>query len=231
MNALLLIFGLLLTVSSSATLSNEGRLTPLRFGHYPAFKHTYAQSPHYHWLSQSLGALGYRIQVVLLPNKRLIAQLNDGMLDGDFARLLGGSKTSRNQVSVPEPFAHLCYMGYKWPGRALPTRERLVIGTFYDWDYAVKTAKEFWPESEHFLIQDMASPVHMLRSGRVDLLFMPSVKAAFFEREMGIKLEPATEVIRKIDTYVQLHKRHQHLTKKLAEQLRYTRPKDLNRGC
>ena len=235
MKPLLLILCLLLcplwAAASSASRDDLDRLKPLRFGHYPAFKHTYTQSQHYHWLAEALGQLGYRIEVVWLPNKRLLKQLDGGMLDGDFARHSDVSARFSNLVAVPEPFAHLCYMGFKWPERPLPAADKRVVGTFFDWHYAEEAAKVYWPDAEHFSIRNMGSAVKMLRTTHLDLLFIPSLKAAFIEQQTGIKLEPATEVISEFDTYVHLHKSYRRLADQLAEQLRATRPKGLKGGC
>jgi len=227
----LLIVSLLYTALTSAQENQEGQLTPLRFGHYSTFKESYNEGPHYHWLSRSLESLGYRIEVVWLPKERHLKQLNDGLLDGNLSSSQLAVANKHNLISVSEPFVRLCYRGYKWPERTLPESNKWRVGTFYQWKPSIKLARAYWPVNEHYLIQTSAKPIKILRSGRVDVLFMPSIHADFMERTQGIKLVPVTEVIQEVDTYIYMHKRHKDLVVKLAERLRGLRPPSLKVGC
>ncbi len=93
--------------------SDDSPLIPLRFGFYEGLQTTYHSSPSKPWLHAALKQVGYRPNIHWLPGRRILNQVNSGILDGDLLRAEIVVKNNfPNLIKVDTRFGRACYAGY-----------------------------------------------------------------------------------------------------------------------
>lgn len=161
----------LLLLASPGLLSEEFRL--IRVGVLGAVAQpetTYAAR----LVGDALSQLGYRMELIPLPGKRLMSQLNRGQIDGDLIRTVDLSRGFDKVVRVPEPIGSLCGNVYRLLERPdVNIKQSTHKTTLAIYNGAPGTSSFFlrhWPAVMHAPFGFLPQGVKMLTHERVDLI-------------------------------------------------------------
>lgn len=164
---------------------------------------------------------GYDMSLEYYPGKRLMAQLNGGMLDGDLYRSVNLSRGFENVVRVEEPILVSCGLLFRLQnvesisGKASAVR----FGIYDGVPEAISLSRKMFPQSELVFFKKLTQGVDLLEHGRIDILAIPSGQESEFNRLIrkpvvlsgGMALSPS---------YMHLHARHRQLALDLAPTLK-----------
>ncbi len=229
--------GLLLTSSVNyADTSEPSSLIPLNFGFYPGFEQTYQHSPYKTWLEAALKREGYRPKIHWLPGRRILSQVNEGLLDGDLLRAESVVKQHFPKlVQVPTRFGRACYAGYGYRPRdankIIHKDMALHIGNLEGLLQVKQEAQKHFPNASFSAISNARTAFKMLAAGRLDLMLLPPQPISRFENIFATKLVRLTPHKIQFDAYMYLNPRHRELAEKLAVALEATKPNAINLDC
>jgi len=227
---------LLISTFNYADTTEPSSLIPLNFGFYPGFEKTYPHSPYKVWLEAALKREGYRPQIHWLPGRRILSQVNNGLLDGDLLRAEAVVKANfPNLVQVPTRFGRACYAGYGYAPRDSNKIIRkdmpLQIGNLEGLLHVKEEAQKHFSNSSFSVISDTKTALKLLAAGRLDLMLLPPQPISRFELIFATKLVRLTAHEIQFDAYMYLNPRHRELAEKLAVSLEATKPDAINLDC
>lgn len=214
-------FQSLSVASSELEPSPSDALTPLNIGTFSflAEVDTGFAIP---LIEQALAEHGYRIELQYLPGKRVMAELNNGVLDGDLIRSIDLSRGFQNVVRVDEPIIHACGLLYRLeqtPVRLSNLSLRPQVGIYAGSAGAVMRLLQRWPNAAPVTYDSLKQGVKMLEHQRLEYVAIPDLQEVLLKQmvDSPIVLEDVFELE---PAYMHLHKRHQTLAEGLAITLR-----------
>ncbi len=224
---------ILLTLNPCPSLADDGaELIPLNFGFYDGLQTSYHSSPYKPWLHAALKQEGYRPEIHWLPGRRILNQVNSGVLDGDLLRAEIVVKNNfPNLIKVDSLFGRACYAGYGYRQRDISQQQALRFGSIEGLLHVKNLAQKHWYNSEFTTITDPGAALKMLSADRLDLLLLPPNVVQNLEKSFGVQLIQLTPHNVQFDIFMFLHPRHEELAKKLALALTQTKPADLKIQC
>ena len=204
---------------------------PLRLGLPSGSKSGSNEYPHYRWLEHSLKALGYHIELNYLPGKRLLQQVNQGLMDGDLSRVPEAVVGFEHLVQVPTPFIRTCYRGYGFQSLSGSVQR---VGSIRGAVMIEDIARERWGDT-FTPLNSFEQGVRLLVAGRIDLMLLPtlvegSIFLKRFEVSSGLTLKRLTPLVAEFDTYIYLHEQHRAIAPALAHALSASRAQYLPSG-
>ncbi len=212
--------------------NEDSTLIPLNFGFYDGLQTTYHSSPYKPWLHAALKQEGYRPKIHWLPGRRILNQVNNGILDGDLLRAEMVVKNNfPSLIKVNTRFGRACYAGYGYQKKQIRQDRKLHIGSFEGLLHVRWLAQKHWYNSQLTMIKDPASAVKMLAHERLDFMLLPPGAVPPLEQVFQTKLVQLTPHIVQFDTYMFLNPRHRALAKKLAVALKETKPAGIDLSC
>jgi len=192
-----------------------------------------AQGPHYveGLVRKALAEQGYALELQFLPGRRSIAQLNNGLIDGDMARLQDLSKDFVGIVRVDEPLVYACVLFYRLQSHAAlkasePVRVGVISGAAAG-DAAVLTR---WPSAELVGYESIKQAAQLLMSERIDMLAVSASQRSqlLAEVKRSVALQ---DVLQFLPAYMHVHRSHEQLAVNLAESIKRLKLKYPAPGC
>lgn len=173
-------------------------------------------------IKEAFRRLEIELTIVRLPSERALINANDGVDDGNFARVGGLSETYPNLIQVPEPITRFEFVVItagkhfsiaNWSSLA-PYNVAIVTGWKILEQNITDTKSLTRVDNRHILL-------NLLKAGRVDCIVYDRQQALAAAKEESFSdltiLQPPLTVK---DMYPYLHKKHQELVPRLAETIR-----------
>ncbi|MDP3540501.1 MAG: transporter substrate-binding domain-containing protein [Azonexus sp.] len=167
--------------------------------------------------------IGVEFKLVSLPSERSLFAANTGDVDGEGLRVAGLSGQYPNLVQVPEHFIGISFVAF-----ARDATIRLDRG----WESLKPYSVAFingWKMFENNttgvrVVNKVDKPeqlFRMLEGGRVELALYTRADGVALVRSMGLtSIAPLSPVLKDVDMYLYLNKKHEALVPRLAQALR-----------
>jgi len=176
-------------------------------------------------LSRAMFArIGRRVRLVVLPPERGLRNANEGIEDGELARIGGIEKTYTNLMRVPERMYELKFSGFtNKPIKMTKTNgwkslEKYHVGVIKGWKIA---EMNLTGAKQVVFADDVDQLFRLLTKKRVDVVVYGREMGEWYLDRSDVRsvrlLEPALE---SRDMYMYLHKKHAALVPELAQALR-----------
>ena len=175
-------------------------------------------------MTNSFRNLGYEVEYVFYPKVRSRENVESGFADGDFPRIKERATEFKNIFVVEEPLEvldyELYYLGYskniEWKDL-----ENKNIGIVFGSSFASQTLDKYLKNKKIEELKDMFSLVSMLKSGRVDYLFLSELYGdellLQFPKEGIVK---SKNVMAKSDFFLLMNKKNLSLKEKLEKEIK-----------
>jgi len=174
-------------------------------------------------VERALSEYGYQMRLEYMPGKRLMAQLNTGVIDADLIRAIDLSRGFENIVRVEEPINRVCGLIYRLEERdqlALSDAESPVsVGVYSGAPGVASTLLRMFPPVELVYFKSLAQGIKMLMHERIDFLVIPDVQAPALITGTDKPLRLAS-VFKFGDSYMHVHRRHDELAVRLAASIK-----------
>ena len=184
------VFWLLLLLSgvSMADQLKSFRVGVLGAVHRP--EHTYSAR----LMNEALLQLGYRMELVSMPGKRLMSQLNRGQVDGDLIRTVDLSRGFDRVLRVPESIGSICGTVYRLLERPEVNIKQSRRGTVLALYNGAPGASSFflrhWPAVEQVYFGFFPQGVKMLTHERVHLIAVHDLDREYLTSLSDRPLQP-----------------------------------------
>ena len=225
-----IIFILLLINVASVSYASEKPLKELVFGFDESMNMDVKVWTRHQWLERALHRLGYRLKDTPLPSKRILRELNMGLIDGDFAKAPETVADLDHIVRVDYPFFTACFAAFGFDNQqSYPPASNPRIVQVKEWPYTEKPAAKYWENAT------LLSPLHfpqvlpMLKAKRADLVIMPMSIHQTLLNEDASKLVQQSPPLIMVNTFIHLHESHRELALALKQALADTKPKNLTK--
>ncbi|MGH1372387.1 MAG: hypothetical protein ACRBBW_10150 [Cellvibrionaceae bacterium] len=167
---------------------------------------------------QALRVHGYDMQLEFYPGKRLIAQLNNGRLDGDLFRAVNLSRGFENIVRIEEPLGQACLLFYQLGERSSDFSDATLsigFGIAHGAPAIQALLTSNYPNSTLEYFKKLSNGVDMLEHDRIDVLVITSEEYVKMHRLSRKKIvltggEPLGPM------YIHLNAKHRQLALDLA---------------
>ena len=208
-----MIAALILSINSLA-----GELLPFRVGVLSGIhhaEHTYAAQ----LLDRSLSLHGYQMELISLPGKRLMSQLNRGEVDGDLLRSVDLSRGFESIIRVDEPMGSSCVSVYR-----LQERSDIIHGTegqtpilavYHGAPGASGFFSRYWPDTQLVHFSRLTQGVKMLTHERIDLIAIHDIDRHYLDALSDRPIQRYALVNLALD-YFHINARHADLAEPLA---------------
>lgn len=164
---------------------------------------------------------GYTMDLGYYPGKRIIAQLNNGLLDGDLFRTINLARGFENVVRVDEPLINSCGLFLKISGRSVDLTNldhATRMGLHHGAPGALYLLRTKYPHVEFTFFKKLGQGVEMLEHDRIDLLVILSGQEPYVKRVQRKSLDLVGGIVLS-PFYLHLHSRHRQLALDLAPTL------------
>lgn len=183
---------------------------------------------------QALAQQGYRMDLQYFPGRRLIAQLNTGVIDADLGRSLNMALVFENVVRVEEPLLRPCALLYRLQSHApvdvKALGESIQIGALSGAPEGRSLLLERWPRAELVPFESFKQVAAMLMAGRIDLVALPGIMMSRFMAQMDRPLALQDSFYLQ-PVYMHVHKRHHELALRLAASITLLKHEFPERDC
>ncbi len=163
--------------------------------------------------------LGFSVEIAVLPAERALANVNDGVDDGELLRVEGIDAKYPNLVRVPEPVMSVDFVAFaRDPGISIDGWRSLAgyaLGYVQGWIiYEVNS-----PDPTPVIARDMSQLLRVLEAGHVDLALAERWQGLYLLRELGIEARLLEPPLATHPMYIYLNRRHEQLVAPLARAL------------
>ncbi|MBF0559412.1 MAG: transporter substrate-binding domain-containing protein [Nitrospirae bacterium] len=173
-------------------------------------------------MTEAFKRIGIKLEIVNLPSERALINANEGIDDGNYARIEGLEKTYPNLIRVPEEITRFEFSAFSKNVHFKPTGwDSLApynVGIITGWkilETNITNAKSLTQVKDETLL------FNLLAADRVDVVVYERMQGKYFLNNSGMKnivvLIPPLTVK---SMYPYLHKKHKELVPKLAEALK-----------
>lgn len=174
-------------------------------------------------MTEAFNRLGITVEYRYRPDRRSIIEANNGMVDGEFARIATISDQYPNVVIVPEPFGHYEMVAFSLNPEIDLSSYRIGdndyhIGYMHGWvnvttllqDYPIKTS-----------IADHELLFKLLRLGRIDVVLFTKVggEKILTNAQPKVNYSLSTPLLT-YPTYLVLNKKHAAIAPRLAKEFK-----------
>jgi len=215
--------GLLLLFSSTVSATNDDVIQPFIAGSFSFLRvsdqHSYSRS----LMTKALAEHGYQLQVNYYPGRRLMAQLNSGVIDGDMGRAFNMSQSFDNIVRVEEPLQHHCARLYQLKSRLMlePSGDNqpIRVGVYGGAPGGTAALLARWPNARVVAYDNLKQGALMLSNERIDLLAIGTMQAPLLQQYSERPLA-VVDTFALPPTYMHVHKNHKQLAVDLADSIK-----------
>ena len=165
--------------------------------------------------------MGMKGTVSWLPSERALLNANNGVDDGNIARVKGLEKKYSNLVRVPEPVVGFEFMGYSNQKDITLTNwdsvKQYRVGIIRGWKIYEKNLKG----SKALLVaRNPEQLFSMLKHGRVDLVMYDRWQAQYWMKKLDYSVPALEKPITSKNMFIYMHKKNEHLVPKMVDTLR-----------
>lgn len=173
-------------------------------------------------LKEAFKRIGYDLKIIRLPSERALINANDGVEDGNFARVEGLSSIYPNLIQVPEEVTRFEFVVFckskdtkirNWKGL-----KHFHVGIVTGWKIL---ETNIIGTKSLTKVKDGAALFNLLKADRVEVIVYDKRQGFVLLKELGMKdihiIEPP---LAEKGMYVYLHQRHKELAPKLASVIR-----------
>jgi len=182
-------------------------------------------------IGKALAEHGYALELRFFPGRRSIAQLNNGLIDGDMARLRDLSKDFVGIVRVDEPLAYACVLFYRLKSHTAPkATEPVRVGVISGASAGDEAVLTRWPNAELVGYESIKQAAQLLMSERINILAVPSTQRSqlLTEVKRSVALQ---DVLQFSPAYMHVHRSHEQLAVSLAASIKRLKLKYPTPGC
>ena len=173
-------------------------------------------------LKEAFRRIGYDLTIIRLPSERALINANDGVEDGNFARVEGLSSIYPNLIQVPEEITRFEFVMFsKKSGVVIKDWKGLKpfhVGIVTGWKILETNITGTKSLTK---VKDGAALFNLLKAGRVEIIVYDKRQGLALLRDLGMKniyiIEPPLAVK---GMFVSLHQKHKELAPKLAAAIR-----------
>lgn len=206
---------------SHAGLETSDRPTQtLRIGTFNFTRDIEGMSTVEQLLRDALLEHGYQMKVEYYPGKRLMAQLNSGLIDGDLYRAADLSRGFENVIRVNEPLIQSCGLIYGLRERGdvkiNDASKNIRVGIYGGVPDALAKVLGQFPNVEFVFFKKLYQGVGLLELHRIEFITVANGQEEEFMSLLGKPVSLAGGIVLE-PAYFHLHKRHTALAKELAE--------------
>jgi len=229
--AWLLILGVGYGVLAVAGTEKEVRIRPFVVGAFTLANN--AKGPRYTQglIGKALAEHGYVLELRFFPGRRSIAQLNNGLIDGDMVRLQDLSKDFEGIVRVDEPLTYACVLFYRLKSRAVPkATEPVRVGVISGAAAGDAAVLNRWPDAELVGYESMTQAAQLLMNERIDMV---AVAASQRSQLLAAVQRPVAlqHVLHLAPVYMHVHRSHELLAVSLAASIKRLKLKHPAPSC
>jgi polar amino acid transport system substrate-binding protein len=173
-------------------------------------------------VKEAFRRIGHEIKIIHAPSERCLVNANNGIDDGNFARIAGLEAIYPNLVMVPEPIATFEF--------ALFSKNKNVLVNGWNSLKPYKTGivtgwkileKNLGPLPLLYRATDQQSLFDMLEQDRIDVAVFELTEGKEIVRQMKkTAIRPIKPLLDKRDMFIYLNKRHSVLTEQLSNALK-----------
>lgn len=179
------------------------------------------------WLAEVFRDTGYTPVLELYPGRRLMIELNLGMIDADLGRRVDLSRGFSNIVRLEEPFISVCsvMLALQKPPEQLAQlhQKSLMIGTLGGTPDTQAELINSWPQATIVEFRDMQQAVNLLLHRRVDFVTIPHTHLEMFRALSALPLD-IFKVYPPQGAHMHINSKHQSLQPVLEAGVRRAAP-------
>jgi len=192
-----------------------------------------AKGPRYtqRLIGKALAEHGYALELRFFPGRRSIAQLNNGLIDGDMLRLRDLSKDFVGIVRVDEPLTYACVLFYRLKSRAAPkATEPVRVGVISGAAAGDAAVLNRWPDAELVGYESLTQAAQLLMNERIDMV---SLAASQRSQLLAAVKRPVAlqDVLQLTPVYMHVHRSHELLALSLAASIKRLKLKHPAPSC
>ena len=173
-------------------------------------------------LKEAFRRIGYDLKIIRLPSERALINANEGIEDGNFARIEGLSLIYPNLIQVPEEIARFEFVIFSKKSdlviKGWNSLNPFHVGIVTGWKILETNITGTKSLTK---VKDGAALFNLLKADRVEIIVYDKRQGLALLRDLGMKdiriIEPPLAVK---GMYPYLHKRHKELVPKLAASIR-----------
>ncbi len=174
-------------------------------------------------LTEAFRRLGMKLKIVRLPSERALQNANEGIDDGNFARVSGLTALYPNLIQVPEPITRFEFVAVlkilNFRAEGWHSLRPYNVGIITGWKILEKNITGTKSLTK---VKNRHQLFNMMMAERVDLIVYDRYQALVLLEELHIAekvkiLEPPMAIR---DMYPYLHKKHKNLAPRLADAIR-----------
>ncbi len=174
-------------------------------------------------LTEAFHRLGIKLKIVRLPSERALLNANDGIDDGNFARVSGLTALYPNLIQVPEPITRFEFVAVSkklnFRTGGWHSLRPYNVGIITGWKILEKNITGTKSLTK---VKNRHQLFNMMIADRVDLIVYDRYQALVLFDELqtteNVKILEPPLAIR--DMYPYLHKKHKKLVPRLADAIR-----------
>lgn len=199
---------------------NSPVLTELQIGTYNWVRNAEGIRQIAKFVDQALYINGYRMKLDYFPGKRLIAQLNNGKIDGDLYRSASFAAELDNVIRVNEPLVQTCALFFRLHEyAAIEQSNTHRLGLYAGAPGPTDKILNRWPHVKPIYFNSLKQGLALLQNQRIDTMVVPHMQEGLF-LEMLDRPVVLVDAFAIEPSYLHLHIKHQKLAQQLAETLK-----------
>ncbi len=173
-------------------------------------------------LKEAFRRIGYDLKIIRLPSERALINANEGIEDGNFARIEGLSSIYPNLIQVPEEITRFEFVIFSKKSdlviKGWNSLKPFHVGIVTGWKILETNITGTKSLTK---VKDGAALFNFLKADRVEIIVYDKRQGLALIKDLGMKnirvIEPPLAVK---GMYPYLHKKHKELVPKLADAIR-----------
>lgn len=181
--------------AAQPTAQADAALRPLQMA---TFKYSeniqWRDTPHYRFFKELMARHGFELQMVFLPGKRALRNVELGIIDAELGRARGTTAISEHLYESSFPFSSICLRRVYRRGDRVA--EPKTIGFQIGAHTIEAMLRSRWPEAQAVPYLSFKQAAKILASERVDMLLLPHVGENYIQGLSIIEfdIEPLLEM-------------------------------------
>ena len=156
--------------------------------------------------------MGMEVRNIKLPSQRALLNLNNGIDDGNIARIKGLEKKFSNLVRVPEKIIDFEFMAYAHtPGITISSWKNLksyTVGIMTGWKIYEKNVTQYKKLTK---VKNPKLLFTLLGNKRADIVLFDRWMGLWWAKKLGVQFDLIEPPITKKEMFIYLHKKHKDL--------------------
>lgn len=165
------------------------------------------------WLEHVFAELGYQVQMEYVPGRRMIIELNRGIMDVDLVRAVDISRGFDNITRVDHPWINSCILAVGLQGQrqafldAATLEREQNVGVITGTPGLLALIAREWPAAKITEYKSDRQAALMLQHQRVDFIITPHVSWGGLSEASVRRLE-VFDIVTEMEGYMHVHKSH-----------------------